>query len=182
MQKQTVMRVTGKHVAAGVTFRATDDAGRFVVAARVGCITDEGRLAMDVHCVKCGMVLVSAWSFCPQCGASVVHEKHEPPVHQPVPAKGAFSGMCVGMIAAPILIITGVMLCLTGWGIFFGVPFLVLGILAPLYGPLVGMGEHLGKCPDCGTRMISIGDSKEHECPVCNKRFAIGDHSVVGAR
>lgn len=137
---------------------------------------------MDAHCVKCGKALALAWSFCPQCGAPVEHEKHAAMMHQPVPAKGAFSGMYIGLIAAPILIISGVMLCLTGWGVFFGVPFIVLGILAPLYGPIVGMGEHLGKCPECGTRMISVGDSKAHECPVCNRKFAITDHSVVGAR
>ena len=128
---------------------------------------------MDAHCQKCGLVLAAMWSFCPQCGAAVEHEKQAPRQHQPVSSKGAFSGMYIGLIAAPILIISGVMLCLTGWGIFFGVPFILLGILAPLYGPIVGMGEHRGKCPSCGTRMISIADSKEHECPVCNKKFAI---------
>jgi predicted RNA-binding Zn-ribbon protein involved in translation (DUF1610 family) len=90
--------------------------------------------------------------------------------------------MYIGMVAAPILIISGVMLCLTGWGLFFGVPFIVLGILAPLYGPLVGMGEHRGRCPSCGTRMISIADGKSHECPVCTEKFAIGDSSPARAR
>jgi predicted RNA-binding Zn-ribbon protein involved in translation (DUF1610 family) len=132
---------------------------------------------MDAHCVTCGMVLASAWSFCPQCGSSIEHEMHVSRVHLPVPSKGAFSGMYIGLIAAPILIISGVMLCLTGWGIFFGVPFILLGIMAPLFGPLVGMSEHRDKCPSCGTRMISIADSKEHECPVCNKKFAIEDHA-----
>ena len=137
---------------------------------------------MDGRCGKCGMALASAWSFCPQCGVPAVHEAHPPRVHEPIPAKGAFSGMYIGLVAAPMLIITGVMLCLTGWGVFFGVPFIVLGILAPLYGPLVGMGEHRGRCPSCGTRMISIADGKSHECPVCNKKFAIGKSSPAGAR
>jgi DNA-directed RNA polymerase subunit RPC12/RpoP len=135
---------------------------------------------MDARCAKCEMVLAPAWSFCPQCGASIVHEKHEI-THQPVPARGAFSGMYIGLIAAPILIVSGVMLCLTGWGVFFGVPFILLGILAPLFGPIVGMGEHLGKCPDCGTRMISVADSKEHECPVCNKKFSVADRTATVA-
>jgi len=137
---------------------------------------------MDAHCGKCGVALALASSFCPQCGASIAHQKHEL-IQQPVPARGAFSGMYIGLIAAPILIISGVMLCLTGWGVFFGVPFILLGILAPLFGPIVGMGEHLGKCPECGTRMISIDDSKAHECPVCTQRFAVSDHhTVAGAR
>ena len=131
---------------------------------------------MDAQCVKCGLLLASEWSFCPRCGAAILHEVHEAPVHEPVPMKGAFSGMYIGLITAPILIIAGVMLCLTGWGLFFGVPLIVIGILSPLYGPLVGMGEHRGKCPACGTRMVSIADSKEHACPVCAKKFAIGVH------
>ncbi len=128
---------------------------------------------MEIHCTSCGTALAPVWSFCPRCGTSIAHEEHQPRLHRPVPMKGAFSGMYIGLIAAPILIISGVMLCLTGWGVFFGVPFILLGILAPLFGPIVGMGEHRGKCPSCGTRMISIADSKEHECPVCNKKFAI---------
>jgi predicted RNA-binding Zn-ribbon protein involved in translation (DUF1610 family) len=128
---------------------------------------------MDAQCLKCGMVLASEWQFCPRCGAKFELQAHVEQERRPVPSKGAFSGMYIGLVAAPILIISGVMLCLTGWGIFFGVPFILLGIMAPLYGPIVGMGEHRGKCPSCGTRMISIADSKRHECPVCNNAFAI---------
>ena len=136
---------------------------------------------MDAHCLKCGLVVAPVWSFCPQCGTSIEHEMHLHREHRPMPSKGAFGGMYIGMVAAPILIISGVMLCLTGWGIFFGVPFILLGILAPLYGPLVGMREHRGKCPFCGTRMISIADSKEHDCPVCNKKFAIEEQGHIPA-
>jgi tRNA(Ile2) C34 agmatinyltransferase TiaS len=45
----------------------------------------------------------------------------------------------------------------------------------------VGMGEHKGRCPSCGTRMISVDDAKEHECPVCSKKFAIVDHHGVAS-
>jgi hypothetical protein len=135
---------------------------------------------MNAHCEKCGVVVASAWCFCPQCGTAIPHEKQEV-VRQPMSTRGTFSGLYIGLVAAPILIISGVMLCLTGWGLFFGVPFILLGIMAPLYGPIVGMREHLGKCPTCGTRMISIDDSKEHECPVCTQKFAVSDHhSVIG--
>jgi uncharacterized Zn-finger protein len=30
--------------------------------------------------------------------------------------------------------------------------------------------------------MISIADSKEHDCPICNKKFAIEDAEVAGVR
>ena len=135
---------------------------------------------MDANCSKCGTHLASSWSFCPQCGTHVAHEILASE-HQHHPARGAFGGLYIGLIAAPILIIPGILLCLLGWGIFFGVPMIVLGILAPLYGPVVGMGEHRGKCPSCGTRMISIADTKEHECPVCNKKFAIEDPAMTAS-
>jgi len=136
---------------------------------------------MDTDCSKCGAHLAMAWTFCPHCGASIVHEVH-PGEHQHHPARGAFGGLYYGLIAAPILIIPGVLLCLLGWGIFLGVPMIVLGIMAPLLGPVLGMGEHKGKCPSCGTRMISLDDGKAHECPVCCEKFAIGEHHVAGSK
>jgi hypothetical protein len=136
---------------------------------------------MDTNCSKCGTHLASPWIFCPHCGTAVAHEAH-PSGHQHHPARGAFGGLYLGLIAAPILIIPGVLLCLLGWGIFFGVPMIVLGIMAPLLGPVVGMGEHRGKCPSCGTRMISVDDGRRHECPVCSEKFAIGDGEAAGVR
>jgi tRNA(Ile2) C34 agmatinyltransferase TiaS len=56
---------------------------------------------------------------------------------------------------------------------------IVLGVMAPLLGPVLGMGEHKGKCPSCGTRMISVDDGKAHECPVCCEKFAIVEHHGV---
>jgi DNA-directed RNA polymerase subunit RPC12/RpoP len=99
-----------------------------------------------------------------------------------VPARGAFGGLLYGVIAAPILIVAGIMISLTGWGIFLGVPVIVLGILAPLAGPLFGMGEHKGKCPACGTTVITVGDGKVHDCPTCSAKFAVSDHAAAGAR
>jgi hypothetical protein len=102
---------------------------------------------MDAHCSNCATPLTPLWIFCPHCGTAVPHETQNaaPPEH--VPARGAFGGLIYGVIAAPILIVAGIMISLTGWGIFLGVPVIVLGILAPLAGPLFGMGEHKGKCP-----------------------------------
>ena len=41
-----------------------------------------------------------------------------------------------GLIAAPILITAGIMISLTGWARFSARRFIVMGILAPLAGPL----------------------------------------------
>jgi hypothetical protein len=43
------------------------------------------------------------------------------------------------------MIIAGIMLCLTGLGAFLGVPLIIGGIIAPLAGPLFGMGVVKGK-------------------------------------
>jgi len=145
-------------------------------------LTVEERFRMDAQCLKCGMQLSSPWSFCPQCGIAIAHEKPAPQLHEPVPAKGAFSGLYLGLIATPILVIVGTMLCLTGLGVILGIPMIIAGVLAPLAGPVFGMGEHMGKCPSCGTRMISTTDTHTHGCPVCNEKFALGDREAVGAK
>ena len=136
---------------------------------------------MNTNCSKCGSHLAASWTFCPECGTSIAHEVHQRD-HQHHPARGAFGGLYFGLVAAPILIFPGVLLCLLGWGIFLGVPMIVLGVIAPLLGPVMGMTEHRGKCPACGTRMISVDDGKAHECPVCCEKFAIGDGEIARAR
>ncbi len=95
-------------------------------------------------CTKCGRQLEEQWEFCAHCGtklaaspAEIAPAGHE---HQPAPITGAFSGAAFGLIAAPIALVFGIMLCLTGWGIFIGIPVIVLAILAPLAGPLLGLG------------------------------------------
>ncbi|HWE86380.1 MAG TPA: hypothetical protein VG267_15660 [Terracidiphilus sp.] len=96
------------------------------------------------HCKKCGESLASTWAFCSRCGVHI--EQPEPsstPVpqeHEPAPVKGVFSGALFGIIAVPVALIFGIMLCLTGWGIIIGLPVIVLAILAPLVGPMVGLG------------------------------------------
>jgi len=136
---------------------------------------------MDTLCGKCGKALTAAWSYCPHCGATVAHEAHQAAEHEHHPARGAFGGLLYGLIAAPILIIAGIMVCLTGWGLLIGVFMIVAGVLAPLAGPLFGMNEHAGKCPSCGTKVITVGDDKVHSCPACSQSFAIDDHGVVRA-
>jgi predicted RNA-binding Zn-ribbon protein involved in translation (DUF1610 family) len=133
---------------------------------------------MNTNCSKCGSHLAASWTFCPQCGTSIAHDKPQRD-HQHHPARGAFGGLYFGLVAAPVLIFPGVLLCLLGWGVFLGVPMIVLGVIAPLLGPVMGMTEHRGKCPSCGTRMISVDDGKAHECPVCCEKFAIVDHHHV---
>lgn len=137
---------------------------------------------MDARCSKCQRSLEAEWSFCPGCGAEAQPDAvvaPEPEVH---PMRGAFGGLFYGLLAAPILIVTGVMICLTGWGLFLGVPVVALGVLAPLAGPLFGMAERPAKCPECGTRVVTVADGQVHACPACNARFAVAKERPVHAR
>jgi uncharacterized Zn finger protein (UPF0148 family) len=139
---------------------------------------------MDANCSRCGTEIAPHWIFCPHCGEHVPQESHkaEPQQQEHIPARGAFGGLLYGLIAAPILITAGIMISLTGWGVFFGVPIIIMGILAPLAGPLFGMGKHKGKCPACGTVVITVGDGNVHDCPTCSAKFAVGEHAAAGVR
>jgi hypothetical protein len=141
---------------------------------------------MDATYSNCKTHLGSTqWSFCPHCGMAVAHEAPKPLEHAHHPARGAFGGLAYGLIAAPILIIAGMMICLTGWGIFLGIPVVILGVLAPLAGPLFGMSEHTAQCPECGTKVVTLADGKMHACPACSAQFGVDEHeghAVAGAR
>lgn len=139
---------------------------------------------MNSQCKKCGASLGLTWTFCPHCGlpvaqgvpprmASAEHEKSSLP--------GAFGGLLLGVITAPVLLIFGTLLCLTGLGAILGVPMIIAAFLAPLAGPLFGIGEHEVRCPSCDTRMVTVADDKLHYCPTCETEFAVGDHEVVRA-
>jgi hypothetical protein len=98
---------------------------------------------MEGQCPSCATHLASLWKFCPQCGAIVPPESHPPAPHvepEKAPTKGAYSGLLFGAIVAPMAIIVGTLLCLTGLGAIVGVPLIILGIVSPLLGPLIGLG------------------------------------------
>ena len=136
---------------------------------------------MSDHCQKCNASLSSPWSFCPTCGTRVMHEQLAPTEAERPPVKHAFSGLLYGLIVAPMCIIVGGMLCCTGLGAFLGVPVIFAGILAPLIGPMVGIGEPRGKCPWCGNELNDIVNSPAFECHACHGRVLLQDHKFVKA-
>jgi cytochrome b561 len=94
-------------------------------------------------CTHCGEHLAVPAIFCARCGARAFRPPeahHEHPPAEKAPVTGAFSGLYFGIIALPLMLVVGILLFLTGWGIIFGLPVLVLAIFAPLARPLFGMG------------------------------------------
>src|SRR4051794_38009075 len=114
-------------------------ARRMICASRRGC-------AMSDLCLHCETALESNWEFCAKCGTHIerhaepVRPAEPPPPAEAAPVQGAFSGLYFGLIAMPLMLVVGVMLCLTGWGIFLGIPVIIGAMLAPLAGPLLGLG------------------------------------------
>ena len=136
---------------------------------------------MNTQC-KCGTSLEASWGFCPRCGVAVTREAQLPATsaeREKSSVPGAFGGLLFGVIAAPILLIVGIMLCLTGLGAFLGVPMIIAAVFAPLAGPLLGLGEHKVRCPYCNTREITVADDQLHYCPNCDKEFSLATHHQV---
>ena len=132
---------------------------------------------MNGTCSKCQAHLEAAWKFCPLCGAVGVQEtrglEHEHHEHEKAPVKGAFGGLLLGLLAAPVLIIYGGMICLTGLGVFLGVPMIIAGVCAPLLGSLMGINALKGKCPWCGVSVGSVARFDRFSCPACSKRIVV---------
>lgn len=134
-------------------------------------------------CQKCGSRLSSPWSFCPACGTAISSppQQSASPEPEKAPVKNGYSGLLFGLIVAPMCLIVGGMLCLTGLGAFLGVPVILVGILAPLLGPMIGIGEPKGKCPWCGTQLDNVVNSPAFACHQCGERIAVENRKFVKA-
>ncbi len=137
---------------------------------------------MLTQCPKCATALDPHWSYCPHCSAvnpGAVHAVSEPRKHERYPIRNAFGGLFFGVVVAPVCLIVGTMLTITGIGIFVGIPLIILGIFAPLLGSVLGLNELNGKCPWCGTRIASIvNHTQDFACPACSRMIAVRDHEL----
>lgn len=140
---------------------------------------------MKGNCSKCSKPLESSWQFCPYCGTACAHQAAETTHHhlarEKAPVKGAFSGLFFGLIAAPIMVIAGSMICLTGLGIFLGIPLIVAGVCAPLIGSVVGLNPLKAECPWCGAKISGVGIFNRFSCPTCSKRIEVRKRELIRA-
>ena len=140
---------------------------------------------MNAICSKCGAHLEPVWKYCPQCGVEYAQDRGESaPVrhmHENAPVKSGFSGLFFGLIAAPVLILVGTMICLTGLGVFLGVPLIVAGVLAPLIGPVLGVNAMHGTCPWCGADVSGVGIFDRFSCPTCSQRIVMKKRELLKA-
>lgn len=137
------------------------------------------------QCPKCSAHLDPHWEFCPHCAAAnpgVIHDAPAPSRHENYPLRNAFSGLYFGLIVAPPCLILGGMLCCTLLGAFAGIPLIILGILSPLLGTLLGLNEFSSKCPWCGTRIVSLfHNTHDFACPACSHMIAIRNNEMQKA-
>jgi DNA-directed RNA polymerase subunit RPC12/RpoP len=134
---------------------------------------------MNRFCSKCRAQIETPWGFCPHCGAANAPEAAEPIApeeHEKAPVRGALGGLLFGVLAAPVLIIVGTMLCLTGLGAIGGIPLIIAGVCAPLLGPMLGLDAHKGNCPWCGTKISSMPLFDAFKCPSCSGKIAVKNH------
>jgi len=135
---------------------------------------------MNATCGKCGEHLQVTWAFCPHCATPCVHDVAARK-HETAPVMESFSGLLFGVVAAPVLIIAGGMICLTGLGVFLGVPLIVLGVCAPLIGPVLGMNAQHGECPWCSAKIGSLSLFDQFSCPACSKRIVVRKREMIRA-
>jgi len=141
---------------------------------------------MSETCRKCGTRLENPWKFCPLCGAENAQEAGEiakaHPEHEKAPVKGGISGLVLGLIMAPVLIIYGTLICLmVGPWMVLGIPMIVAGICAPIIGPFIAISAVRGTCPWCGVKISSVGPMNAFYCYACSKRIVVEKRELVRA-
>ncbi|MHB9070956.1 MAG: hypothetical protein ACYC54_11390 [Sedimentisphaerales bacterium] len=87
--------------------------------------------------------------------------------------QGTVTGCASALVPSGCLISLGAILCFTGIGAIIGIPLIIIALLAPFFGGLLGLGARKCKCPWCETQISSFMTSKGIDCPACKKRIVI---------
>jgi hypothetical protein len=139
---------------------------------------------MSGFCPKCGKELASAARFCAVCGEANTRVAGQNPVQSQTEIKsakgqGTALGCLTGWGVSGCLVPVGVLLCFTGIGAIIGIPILIAGLAALVIGPLLGLGTKKGKCPWCGSVVMSAFGSRGFDCPVCKNRIVVRNTQFI---
>ena len=137
---------------------------------------------MTAKCAQCGTDVQASWTFCPHCGAAAVRMP-EPHAHarERAPLRHGAVGLFFGLVAAPVFIIYGTMICLLGPWMVVGIPMILLGILSPILGPYLALNAVRGKCPYCGVSISSVGPLDAFYCYACSQKIVVRDREMFKA-
>lgn len=104
------------------------------------------------------------------------------PLHrEKAPSRLFFIGLFFGIVAAPVFIIYGTMICLLGPWMVVGIPMIVLGILSPVLGPYLAINAVRGKCPYCGVAISSVGPLDAFYCYACSQKIVVRNREMFKA-
>ncbi len=124
-------------------------------------------------CRECSKDISAEALTCPNCGAPNPHGESvvEPCESKGVKAKGdKLTGVAAGtLFGLGCLIPAGILLCFTGIGALFGVPLIIAGLIAPLFGLM----SIKGPCPYCGCTIRAMKTSEGVTCKACKKRVVV---------
>lgn len=95
---------------------------------------------------------------------------------------GAATGALGGAVAGGCLIIVGLLLTLTGIGALIGIPLILIGLVMPFFGGVLGLSAIKGSCPYCGHTIHTESKKPGLNCPACNQRIVIKDKKFYRVR
>lgn len=93
--------------------------------------------------------------------------------------RGTVIGLGYGVYVSSCLIALGLLLCVTGIGAIIGIPLIIIALISPIVGGVVGLAARKGECPWCGTTVTHFNTSKGIDCPTCKKRIVIKKNKYI---
>jgi len=139
-------------------------------------------------CPKCGysrVALLESDTTCPICKtdygptpSSTINSQQSTDTRSNK-VIGVVAGISASWITAATLILVGILLSATVIGLVVGVPLIIVGLLTPFFGPLIGFGAIKGPCPYCGTLLGAHRMNAGVTCRGCKKRLVIRDKKFI---
>jgi DNA-directed RNA polymerase subunit RPC12/RpoP len=88
-------------------------------------------------------------------------------------------GGVVGLFLGLLMIVIGILLCLTIIGAIIGIPMILAGVVMPFGIALGALGLRNQKCPYCQNKVAVGLGMKALTCRYCKKRLLVKDKELV---